>query len=121
MRRRKVFGNTGVAYPGAFPNVIAMARDSQASAFNVIALLEGLTVADLDKVIAAAERQREARRETGKKELVEEFRAKAEAIGLSLEELVRISGQPSRPTGKTRRPAKAVPLAKYRNPETGAS
>ena len=98
-----------------------MARDSQPSASDVIPLLESLTVADLEKVIAAAERQREARRETGKKELVEEFRAKAEAMGLSLEELVRTSGQPSRPAGKTRQPPKAPPPAKYRNPETGAT
>src|SRR5215204_6650923 len=68
---------------------LPMARDSHSSASDIIPLLEGLTAADLDQVIAAAERQREARRESGKKELVEEFRAKAEALGLSLEDLVR--------------------------------
>jgi DNA-binding protein H-NS len=117
--------NAGVAYPGAFPNLIAMARDSQTSASDVVALLEGLTVADLDKVIAAAERQREARRESGKKELVEEFRAKAEAMGLSLAELVGGSAQASRTAAKTRKPQKGAPAAppavKYRNPETGAT
>ncbi len=46
-----------------------MARDSHTSASGVIPLLEGLTVAGLDKVIAEAERQREARREIGKMEL----------------------------------------------------
>ena len=45
---------------------MAMARDSQTSASDVIAILEGLTVADFDKVIAEAGRQREARRESGK-------------------------------------------------------
>jgi DNA-binding protein H-NS len=115
----------GVAYPGAFPNLIAMARDSRMSASDVIALLQGLTVADLDEVIAAAERQREARRESGKRELVEEFRAKAEAMGLSLAELVGGSAQASRTAAKARKPQKGAPAAppavKYRNPETGAT
>ncbi len=100
-----------------------MARDSQASASNVIPLLGGLTVADLDEVIAAAEKQREAKRESGKKELVEEFRAKAEAMGLSLAELLGSSAQTGRPTGAARQPRKNAPKAplpaKYRNPETG--
>ena len=100
-----------------------MARDSQTSASDVIPLLDGLTVADLDKVIAAAERQREARRESGKKELVEEFRAKAEAIGLSLAELIGGSAQTGRPAAKMRKPQKsasaAAPPVKYRNPDTG--
>ena len=59
----------------------------KASAADVISRLEGLTIGELGKVIAAAEQQREAKRETGKKELVEEFRARAEALGLSLGEL----------------------------------
>ena len=100
-----------------------MARDSQTSASDVIPLLDGLTVADLDKIIAEAERQREARRESGKKELVEEFRAKAEAMGLSLEELIGGSAQASRTASKTRKPQKGAPAAapavKYRNPDTG--
>jgi hypothetical protein len=45
-----------------------MARE-KALADDVIPLLEGLTIGDLEKVIAAAERQREAKRETGKREL----------------------------------------------------
>jgi H-NS histone family len=63
-----------------------MARE-KASADDVIPLLESLAIGDLDKVIAAAQRQREARRESGKRELIEEFRARAEALGLSLNEL----------------------------------
>ena len=100
-----------------------MARDSQSSASDVIPLLEGLTVADLDKVIAAAERQRKAKRESDKKELVEEFRAKAEAMGLSLRQLLGPSAQPGRPPGAARQARKDAPKAlapaKYRNPETG--
>ena len=100
-----------------------MARDSHGSASDIIPLLEGLTVADLEKVIAAAQQSREARRESGKKALVEEFRAKAEALGLSLEDLVRGSASANRPPGKTRQPRKGAPAApspvKYRNPDTG--
>ena len=100
-----------------------MARELKTSASDVIPLLEGLTVAELDKVIAAAQQQREARRESGKRELVEEFRAKAEAMGLSLQELLGGSVQTGRPAGKTRQPRKgaqsASPPVKYRNPETG--
>ena len=96
IRQGKAFGNTAVAYLGAFPNLAAMARDSRKSASDVIQFLEDLTVADLDQVIAEAERQREARRESGKKELVEEFRAKAAAMGLSLEELLRTPASPGR-------------------------
>ena len=59
--------NAGVAYPATFPNLVAMARDSQTSASDIIQLLEGLEFADLDMVIAAAERQRKAKRESGKK------------------------------------------------------
>lgn len=102
-----------------------MARDSQSSASDVIPLLDGLTVADLDKVIAEAERQREAKRESGRKELVEEFRARAEAMGLSLEELLGSPAQTGRPASETRQSRKgatgapsAPPLVKYRNPDT---
>jgi DNA-binding protein H-NS len=100
-----------------------MARESKTSATDVIPLLDGLTVAELDNVIAAAQQQREARRESGKRELVEEFRAKAEAMGLSLNELLGSSVQTGRPAGKTRQPRKgastASPPVKYRNPDTG--
>ncbi len=94
----------------------AMARE-KASADDVIPLLEGLAIGDLDKVIAAAERQRETKRESGKKELMEEFRARAEALGLSLEELAAGPPKPGRPSGKG--PPTPSPAVKYRNPETG--
>jgi DNA-binding protein H-NS len=104
---------------------MAMALESQSSASDVIPLLEGLTVADLEQVIAAAQREREARRESGKRGLVEEFRAKAEAMGLSLEDLIGSSAQGSRPSGKARQGKKSAPTAspavKYRDPETGAT
>ncbi len=100
-----------------------MARDSQTSASDVIQLLQGLTVADLDQVIAEAQRQREARRESGKKELGEEFRAKAAEMGLSLDELLRSPASTGRSSGKTSQSRKGAPAAspavKYRNPESG--
>jgi DNA-binding protein H-NS len=94
-----------------------MARD-KASADDVVPLLEGLAIGDLEKVIAAAERQREAKRESGKRELVEEFRTRAEALGLSLGDLAA-AGSPkaSRLSGKG--PPAQSPAVKYRNPETG--
>lgn len=93
-----------------------MARE-KASADDVIPLLEGLPIGDLDKVIAAAQRQREARRESGKKELIDEFRARAEALGLSLDELAAGSPKAGRSAGRD--PSTQTPVVKYRNPETG--
>ena len=84
----------------------------------MIPLLEGLAIGDLEKVIAAAERQREAKRESGKKELMEEFRSRAEALGLSLGELAAgPSKTADRPSGKNA--SARSPAVKYRNPETG--
>ncbi len=93
-----------------------MARE-KASADDVISLLESLAVGDLDKVIAAAQRQREAKRESGKRELIEEFRARAEALGMSLGELAAGSSKAGRPSGKAL--SAQSPAVKYRNPETG--
>jgi DNA-binding protein H-NS len=94
-----------------------MARE-RASADDVVSLLESLAVVDLDKVIAAAQRQREAKRESGKRELIEEFRARAEALGLSLGELAAGSSKTGgRPAGK--KPPAQSPAVKYRNPGTG--
>jgi DNA-binding protein H-NS len=95
-----------------------MARE-RASADDVVSLLESLAVVDLDKVIAAAQRQREAKRESGKRELIEEFRARAEALGLSLGENWPRARKKTggRPAGK-KSPAQS-PAVKYRNPGTG--
>src|SRR5215213_4529434 len=100
-----------------------MASEPKTSIADVIRLLEGLTVPELDRVIAEAERQRETRRESGKRELVEQFRAKAAEMGLSLEELLGNGVQPSRPQGKGRSGRKAASASrlavKYRDPDTG--
>ena len=102
-----------------------MAHDPQTPASDIIPLLDGLTVSELGKVIAAAERQREARRESGKRELVEEFKAKAEALGLSLDALLGNVGQTGGQVGRERQPRKGAaatttsPRVKYRHPDTG--
>ena len=99
-----------------------MARE-KTSASDVIPLLEGLSVGDLDNVIAAAEQQRESKREGAKRDLREEFKARAEALGLSLSDLVAGTSEAGRPAGKDRPSRKGVPVsspaAKYRNSETG--
>lgn len=100
-----------------------MAREPKTSASDVIRHLEDLTVADLGRVIAAAEQQRDARREFGRRELIEEFSAKAAEMGLSLDELLGSPAQAGRTAGKMRSARKgasaASPAPKYRNPETG--
>ena len=99
-----------------------MTRESTASVSDVISALENLSVAEIIQVIAAAEEQRDGRMESEKKELMEEFRAKAEAMGLSFDELVgtppRRQATPGRGAKKT---SKSSVEAKYRNPETGST
>jgi DNA-binding protein H-NS len=99
------------------------AGESKTSASDVIKLFESLSVTDLSEVITAAEQQREARRESGKQELIQEFRAKAEALGLSLDELLGGSSPASHPGRKAHQPRRsartASPNVKYRNPDTG--
>ncbi len=69
-----------------------MAREPKStSVSDVISALENLSAVDLGKVIKAAQEQLEAKRESGKKELLEEVRSKAEALGISLEELYKLT------------------------------
>jgi DNA-binding protein H-NS len=100
-----------------------MAREPKTSASDVVQLLENLTVADLERVIAAAGQQRAVRLESGRRELIEEFRAKAAEMGLSLDELLGSPAQAGRTAGKARSARRgasaASPAARYRNPETG--
>src|SRR6185312_16071130 len=100
-----------------------MAREAKSPTSDIISQLENLSVADLDKLIAAAEQQREAKRESGKRELIQEFRTRAEELGVSLEDLVSRSTEPARSSHERRSgqkgKASGAPAAKYRNPETG--
>ncbi|MGX9964691.1 H-NS histone family protein [Roseomonas sp. F4] len=100
-----------------------MARESKTSVADVISALESLSAAELIQVIAAAEEQRDARMEGDKRELMEEFRSKAEALGLSLDELVGGTSRRPAPQGRGGRKAgaKAPVEAKYRDPATGTT
>ena len=82
----------------------------------LLAALKGLSVRELDEVIAGAERERQAKRDGARKALLEEVRAKAEALGLSLDALLEEARQDgSSPGGGKRTPVRP----KYRDPETG--
>jgi DNA-binding protein H-NS len=83
----------------------------------LLAALKELPLGELDRVIAAAEEERQAKRGMAKKALLDELRAKAEGMGLTLETLLEEALQ-DRPTqGKARTPARV----KYRDPESGES
>ena len=113
----------GIAFPGMKSGHNPVASESKTSAADVTRLLERLTVPDLGRAIAAAERQREARREAARRKLLEEFRARAAEMGLSPDELLGDGALPGRPRGKARsggKGAQASPRpARYRDPETG--
>jgi hypothetical protein len=85
-----------------------MASERDTLAADVIPLFEILTAMDLDVVITAAEQQRDAGREGGNRKLVEEFRARADALSLFLGQL---------PGGRSRlaaRPGNCAGLGKAR-------
>ncbi len=81
----------------------------------LLALLKDLSVQELDEIIAAAERERHAKREGARKALLEEMKAKAEALGLSLDALLEEARQDGASPRTTRGPVRA----KYRHPDTG--
>ncbi len=93
----------------------AMASESQMTASGVLAALKGFSLEELDRVVATAERERQAKRDAARKALVEEVRAKAEALGLTLSTLLA-DAEGEGPATKGKR---APVLPKYRNPETG--
>lgn len=92
-----------------------MAPESQMTAPSVLAALKDFSIEDLDKVIAAAEQERQTKRDTARKALLEEVRTKAQALGLSLSSLLEGAEEERLLTKGKRAPVKA----KYRNPETG--
>ena len=85
------------------------------TASDVLASLKGLSLEELDRVVAAAEGERQAKRDAARRTLLEEVRAKAAALGLSLEGLLQGAQQDSPPLKGTRGPVRP----KYRHPETG--
>lgn len=95
--------------------LMAMASDSQMTASDVVAALKGFSLEDLDRLVVAVEQERQAKREAARKALLEEVRAKAEALGLSLGNLLE-SAEQARGAAKGTR---AAVRPKYRDPETG--
>jgi DNA-binding protein H-NS len=92
-----------------------MEPESKMTAAELLTALKGLSLEDLDKVVAAAEQEREAKREAGRKALLEETRAKAEALGLSLKALLEGAGDQDHSVLKSMR---SPVRPKYRHPET---
>jgi DNA-binding protein H-NS len=96
--------------------MLVMAPEAKMTVSELLATLKDLPIEDLDKVIAAAEQERESKREAGRKVLLDEVRVKAGALGLSLSALFEGAADEDRTSSKsTRSPV----LAKYRHPETG--
>ena len=81
----------------------------------IIDSLKGLSIQELDEVVAAAEREKQAKREAARRALLEEVRSKAEALGLSLDSLLQEARQESASPRSGRTPVRP----KYRHPETG--
>jgi DNA-binding protein H-NS len=85
------------------------------TASDVLAALKGFSLEELDKVVAAAEQERHAKRDAARKALLDEVRAKAQALGISLEGLLQGVQQDDVSPKGARNPVRA----KYRHPETG--
>lgn len=94
---------------------MTMVTESKMKTPDILAALKGFSLEELDKVVAAAEQERQVKRDSARKALLDEVRTKAQALGLSLESLLEGAQQDgSRPKG-TRAPVRP----KYRHPETG--
>ena len=85
------------------------------TASDVLASLKGLSLEELDRVVAAAEGERQAKRDAARRTLLEEVKAKAAALGISLESLLQGAQEDSPPSKGTRGPVRP----KYRHQETG--
>ncbi len=94
---------------------MTMTTESKMKTPDVLAALKGFSLEELDRVVAVAEQERQVKRDSARKALLDEVRTKAQALGLSLESLLEGAQQDgSRPKG-TRAPVRP----KYRHPETG--
>jgi hypothetical protein len=60
---------------------VVTASESKMAVSELLATLKGLSIEDLDKVIVAAEQERESKRDAGRKALLEEMRAKRRPWG----------------------------------------
>lgn len=98
-----------------------MAAASQ-SKNSPMASLDGMSVPDLTALIEAAERKRQEKLASAKQELVDEFRARAAELGLSMDALLPQRQQRAEPaqassSGRKQRSDAGVSRpAKYRGP-----
>jgi DNA-binding protein H-NS len=95
--------------------MMGMAPGSHMTMSDVLAALKGFSLEELDRVVAAAEQERQAKREAARKALLEEMRSKAQALGLSLEGLLQVTQPEEAPARGRRAPVRP----KYRHPGTG--
>jgi len=93
--------------------------DANVSKTSLLAALDRMSAQELTELIEAADEKRRDKRETARQELVDEFRARAAALGLSVDALLprrqraesgSASGRKQRSDAGTSRPAK------YRGP-----
>lgn len=81
----------------------------------ILAALKELSLEELERVAAAAEQERQAKREAARKALLDEVKARATALGLSLESLLQVAQQ----DGQGAKAPRASVRPKYRHPDTG--
>ncbi len=90
-------------------------------ASDLLEALDDLTVPELDALIDGARRKREAKREATRKEVLQEVRARAQALGLPLSARFEGAGRPSRSDledPSKPKQTRASARVKYRNLET---
>jgi len=93
--------------------------DANVSKAALLAALDRMSAQELTELIEAAEAKRRDKRETAKQELVDEFRARAAALGLSMDALLprRQRAESGSASGrKQRSDAGSSRPAKYRGP-----
>lgn len=93
--------------------------DANVSKASLLAALDRMSAQELTELIEAAEAKRRDKLETAKQELVDEFRARAAALGLSMDALLprRQRSESGSPSGRKQRSDTGTSRpAKYRGP-----
>lgn len=91
-----------------------MAETADDTLASLVSALETLSVAQLTALMSAAEAAREAKRSAARQQLIAEFRAKADAIGVPFGELLSAVQENGRATGRSLAGRKIA--VKYRGP-----
>lgn len=110
----------GKAEPGLYKRLkstpskgAARMSDSESRKADAFALLDKMTAQELAELISAAERKRQEKMVAAKNELLAEFRARAEQIGLDLDALMPLRA-PAAP--RPRKDGRNKVAAKFRGP-----